>query len=67
MKKQNKNVRKLTKVASHSFAVVIPPEIIRQLNWRERQKLVIKRVHGGVVIRDWRRPATRPAKPATGR
>jgi len=53
----NKNIRKLTKLGGHTLAVSIPIEIIRDLKWRERQKVVVKKIRGGVVIKDW--PARR--------
>lgn len=35
--------------------VVLPKEFIKDLGWRERQKLVAERVRGGIVIKDWRK------------
>jgi len=46
-------IRKLTKVAQSSYAVVIPMDIVKKLGWRERQKLVVRRVRDHVVIEDW--------------
>lgn len=53
-KLNDKNIRKITKVGKHSLSVTIPIEIARKLKWREKQKVVVKKVRGGVVIRDWR-------------
>lgn len=53
-KLEERNIRKLTKVGEKSLAVTIPIEIIRELRWREKQKVVVKRVRGGVEIKDWR-------------
>jgi antitoxin component of MazEF toxin-antitoxin module len=50
--KKPKNERKLTKVAGHSWAVILPPDFVKELGWRERQRLVIKRVARGILIRD---------------
>ena len=55
-KKTNEaNIRKLTKIGRQSIGLTLPIGIIRQLNWRERQKVVVKRVRGGVAVKDWKR------------
>lgn len=48
-------VRKLTRLGSHSFYALIPPRIIRALKWKKGQKLIVERRGEEVVIRDWRR------------
>jgi hypothetical protein len=53
-KLEDKNIRKLTKVGKKSIAVTLPIEIVRELGWRERQKVIVKRVAGGLMIRDYR-------------
>lgn len=54
-KNMKKNIRKLTKVSSDSYSVVIPKEIIRKYGWKEKQKLIIEDNGRGVVqLRDWR-------------
>jgi bifunctional DNA-binding transcriptional regulator/antitoxin component of YhaV-PrlF toxin-antitoxin module len=55
MKKENKNVRKLTKTGQGSMYVILPKEYIQSLGWKERQKLSVERVRGGILIKDWRR------------
>jgi antitoxin component of MazEF toxin-antitoxin module len=47
-----RNVRKLYK-HSKSYAVTVPIELIRQLGWQERQKVVIKKHGKGILISDW--------------
>lgn len=51
---KNKNTRKLTKIAGHSVAVVIPINLVKGLKWREKQKVQVKRVARGVKITDAR-------------
>ena len=47
-------VRHLTKIAGgSSYAVVIPMEFIKQLGWKDHQKLVIRKYGSKVVISDW--------------
>lgn len=53
-KKEEREVRKLTKVGKKTIAVTIPIEIIRELKWKEKQKVKIKRIRGGFVVRDYR-------------
>lgn len=50
----DKNVRSLTKLGKFSYAVTLPVEIVKVLGWREKQKLVVKKIKGGLVIRDHR-------------
>ena len=54
-KTTDSNIRKLTRVGGTSLAVTIPIDILRLLGWKERQKVVVKKIHGGVVIRDWKK------------
>ena len=48
-----KNIRKLTKTGGHSICVTIPIDIVRDLGWKERQKVVVKKVGKRIVIGDW--------------
>jgi len=54
-KLKDKNIRKLTRVGKHSISVTIPIEIFKTLGWRERQKVVVKKIRGGVEIKDWKK------------
>ena len=53
-KRENENIRKLTKVGGHTIAVSIPIEIIRKLKWRERQKVVVRLRGKKLIIEDWK-------------
>ena len=53
-KLENQNVRKLTKVGRQSIAVTLPIEIVRELRWKEKQRVRVTRIKGGLVIRDYR-------------
>lgn len=49
-----KYIRKLTKIAGHSIGLTLPISLVRSLRWRERQKVVVKRVgKRKIVIEDW--------------
>lgn len=48
-------IRKLIRTSGgRSFSVTIPIEEVRVLNWRERQKLVVKRKGKTLIIKDWK-------------
>ena len=51
----NNHVRKITRVGKTSLAVTLPIELVAQLGWKEKQKVVVKKTRGGMVIRDWKR------------
>ena len=52
---EDRNIRKLTKIAGGtSYAITLPIEYIRELKWRERQKLVVTKAGNKLVIEDWK-------------
>jgi hypothetical protein len=51
----DKNIRKLTKLGGKSIGLTLPIELVRELGWREKQKVTVKRVRGGVLIKDWKK------------
>jgi len=52
---KNEMVRKLTKVGRHSISVTLPIRMVKDLGWREKQKVTIKKIHGGFTIREHRK------------
>ena len=54
MKLKDKNIRKITRAGKTSLAVTLPIEMAKDLGWREKQKVVVKRIKGGLIIRDYR-------------
>jgi len=53
------NIRKLTRSGGgKSIGLTLPIEMVKILGWRERQKVMVKKVRGGVLIKDWK-PARR--------
>ncbi len=48
-------IRKLRKVSTHSYAVVIPKELIKKFRWRERQKLILNSRGEKITIEDWKK------------
>ena len=57
MKPEQKNTRKLIRWGKTSLGITLPMDIIDELGWREKQKLSVKRVPGGLLIKDWRGPS----------
>jgi bifunctional DNA-binding transcriptional regulator/antitoxin component of YhaV-PrlF toxin-antitoxin module len=49
-----KNTRKIVKNGRESYYINIPKDIMRELGWRERQKLVVRRTGKRLVIEDWK-------------
>ena len=43
-------VRKLTKTGDYSYYVTIPREFIAELEWRKKQKVVLKLVDKKIII-----------------
>jgi antitoxin component of MazEF toxin-antitoxin module len=49
-------IRKLSRVGGGaSIAVTLPIEFIRELKWREKQKVVVRKVGKRLVIEDWKK------------
>lgn len=53
-KYKDRNTRKIFKKGG-SFSLSVPIEIIKSLGWKEKQKVVVKKIKGGFVARDWKR------------
>ena len=54
-KLEDKNIRKLGKSGGKSITVTLPIEIIRELKWRDGQKVVVKKRGDGIIIVDWKK------------
>ncbi|MEA2006717.1 MAG: hypothetical protein U9O20_00955 [Patescibacteria group bacterium] len=52
--KKRKYTRKITCVGKRSLSIVIPSDIVQDLDLRERQKMVIYRHGKRVIIEDWK-------------
>ena len=53
-KLKEKNIRKILR-SGNSFAVTIPIEMITELKWKEKQKVVVKKKGQKVIIADWKK------------
>ena len=48
-----KYVRKLGKAGKYSYSVTLPMEVVRELGWKMRQKVVVSRKGKAISITDW--------------
>ncbi|MBU1976755.1 MAG: AbrB/MazE/SpoVT family DNA-binding domain-containing protein [Nanoarchaeota archaeon] len=48
----DKNIRKITR-SGDSYAITLPIDMVRELGWREKQKVVLVKRGKGIVIKDW--------------
>lgn len=53
-KTEERNVRKLTKLGGKSIGLTLPIDMVRALGWREKQRVIVKKIKGGFTIRDYR-------------
>jgi len=51
-KLNQKEIRKITK-NGNSYSVSIPIEILKELKWREKQKVIVKKRGKSLIISDW--------------
>jgi len=63
-KLKNKNVRNIQK-NQRTYSVSLPVEAVKELGWKERQKVVVKRRGKKLTIEDW--PALRSSKSKVGK
>ena len=52
----NRNIRKITKLAGgSSYGITLPIEMVRELEWKERQKVVLNLKNNKITIEDWKK------------
>jgi len=49
-----KEIRKIVKNGRGSYYINIPKEIMKELRWREKQKLTVRKSGDKVVVEDWK-------------
>lgn len=52
MTRSNKEIRNIQKYQD-TYYVTIPKDFIRELGWREHQKVVVKKRRQSLTIKDW--------------
>ena len=55
LKMAKQQIRKIVKNGRNSYYINLPIEIVRELKFRERQKLVIKKRGEKIIVEDWKR------------
>jgi len=53
-KLENKNIRKLSRIGDKSIGLTLPIDFVRELKWREKQKVVVKKRGNKLIIEDWK-------------
>lgn len=48
------NTRSLQKTGGNTYTVSLPIEIIRELGWKTKQKVEVKKYGDGIIIKDWK-------------
>jgi antidote-toxin recognition MazE-like antitoxin len=52
---ENRNIRNLQKTGGGTtYIVSLPIEIVRELGWRAKQKLEVKKYGDGILVKDWK-------------
>lgn len=54
-KLKDRNIRKLARIGNSSLGVTIPLEYLKNLKWREKQKVVVTKKGRSLIIKDWQR------------
>lgn len=49
------DIRKIARMGNRSLGLTLPVELLNDLKWKEKQKVVVKRVRGGLLIKDWKK------------
>jgi len=53
-KLEDKNIRKITRIGNSSLGITLPVGFLRELKWREKQKVVVKKRGKSIIITDWK-------------
>jgi antitoxin component of MazEF toxin-antitoxin module len=54
-KLEDRAIRKLLKSNRGSYSVTLPIEIVRDLKWRNKQKVVVKKSGNKIIIENWKK------------
>jgi hypothetical protein len=54
-KKGKENIRKL-QITRGSYYISLPVDLVREFKWKEKQKVVVKKLaKGKIIISDWKK------------
>lgn len=51
----SENIRRITRTGEVSFSVTLPIRYMRELGWREKQKVTVHRRGKKLIIEDWKK------------
>lgn len=55
-RRKEENIRKIQQSGKKgSYHLTLPIKVMRELKWKEGQKVVVKRVSKRVIIEDWKK------------
>jgi len=54
-KSGEQEIRSLTQNRTGTYQISLPIQLVRDLGWRERQKVTVKRSGDKLVIEDWKK------------
>lgn len=58
-KQEEKNVRKIQKQANGSTTVTLPADLLRELKWKPKQKVVVRKRGSAILIENWVKPVAK--------
>ena len=50
----SRTLRKITRVGGTSYAVTIPIDFIKELQWKSKQKVFVTKEGERIIIEDWK-------------
>ena len=53
---EDKNIRKIQKQANGSTTVTLPTEFLKELKWKPKQKVIVRKRGNGILIESWVKP-----------
>ncbi len=51
---KDRNIRKIFK-SSRSYVITLPIEVVKNLGWKEKQKIIIRQRGKKIIIEDWKK------------
>jgi len=54
-----KYIRKIVKNGRNSYYINIPKEIIKELKFKERQKLTVHLYRNRIIVKDWKKSSNK--------
>jgi len=55
MKSRLKNPVHKIQRSNYTYTISLPIDYVRELGWRENQKVVVKKIGSRIIIEDWKK------------